>query len=828
MVKKLLKPALAMLFMFLLIMNTCVYADDADDDYELLYHLNIVGEDYAEYQTKNNITENEFLRVLVRFVTEEDVSANDAYEYALSRNIISKTDTREIGSAISYERSLSLVLNVLGYAGLVEFNGQDTDAVMKLASENKLMKGIDLDTGDRLNGRAMLKLLSNAAEAKIIDVGMSHGGFTYKKGNETLLEAYRDIKKITARVTDTTETSLYGEGGMADGRIGIDGSLYYIDYEYSCELIGQTVYAYIQDDTVLYVTPRYNDVDRIEIPADDIVSVESDFSQIHYEVGEREKNMKLAPALVVIYNGKNYAGYTAEDLMPQTGKIVGIDHDRDGKFDIVFVYSYETMVVKSISTLYGRISNKYDTYGATPQLDLSDDSMDIKIYRDDQEVTISSITVDSVLSVAMSKGKDPRIRIYIGTEEKKGTVGALNINNDTLTVTLDGTEYGINAAYADVLKDESSKVEKISLGAAYECFFDVFGNIAFAKSDRLAGYEYVFLLRMWWDKNEETAGAKIMTVDGDWESLNLTEKVLVNEQSKSKEAAFYTLDGANISPQVALIKRDDNGKIRAIKTAEQTNDYLPDKFTKAPEASRYYWSGDNSFNCRHYVRYDTVVFVKPTDSAYMYDTEKYDVTTVGYFRDWARYTYIAYNVDEFGYPGAIEVKDRSSGTTVQIYVNKVVQSINEDGDVITVIEGNYNGIENLRIPEKPGSITASVKKGDIVDVRLSKGRIVELTVNCSALSYTKKYKAPPDDSQVHDGDVKIMGDVVAVDAENGMIKVDCQTEQLPVYIRNDADIEIFDKDEKVFKVGTVDDIYADNHVWITMGSNKVNTIVVFQ
>ena len=825
MIKRIFIPTMTAVFLFLTVMGVCAKAYDPDEDYELLNHLNIVGEDYANYQTKNNISENEFLRVLIRFVTEDDVSANNAYDYAMSRNIISKTDKRELGSAISYERALSLTLNVLGYAGLVEFNGQDTSAVLSLADEHELTKRIDLKVGERLNGKAMITLLANAAEAKVIEVGLKNNNFTYKKSDTTLLEAYREIEKITARVTETSDTSLYGEDGVSEDRIGIDGRIYYIDYDYSDELLGQTVYAYIDEDKALYVTPRYKDIETIEINGEDIVSVADDYSSIKYDNGSKDKTLRLAPAMNVIYNGKNYTGYTADDLMPQTGKIVCTDYDRDGRFDIIFVYSYETIVVKSISTLYSFISNAYDTPGAVKSLDLSDTSIDLRIYSDGQPVTIGAVTVDNVLSVARSKSKNQIVTMYIGKESVKGTARALNNTDDAPSVTVDDTEYGLNRAYSEILADDGSKVEKISIGGSYDFFFDVFGNIAFVKSDRLGGYEYVYFLRQWQDEDEEHIGVKFMTMDDEWEKVRYTDKLTYNGQTSKALNVYDKLGGAYMEPQLVLVKRNEDGDISALKAAVKTDTYQPDRFTKTAEVTKNYEKDDNSFNCRHYLKYDVIVILKPQDAEDKYNEEEYDVTTVSYFRDDRDYTYIAYNVDEFGYPDAVELKDIKSNSTDTFYVNKVTYTLNEDNEAVMTLEGNYNGIEGLRISEKPGSINTEVKKGDITEIKLRNGRIADLTVTGSAESMSKSYLAPPDDYTVHRS--VISGDVIGVDAARKMIKVDCKTEEIPIYIPGEADIEIYDKNEKKFMVGTVDDIYEGNYVKIAMAS-KVSSMVVIQ
>ena len=61
-----------------------------------------------------------------------------------------------------------------------------------------------------------------------------------------------------------------------------------------------------------------------------------------------------------------------------------------------------------------------------------------------------------------------------------------------------------------------------------------------------------------------------------------------------------------------------------------------------------------------------------------------------------------------------------------------------------------------------------------------------------------------------------------------MMLVDGQTEIIPIFIQSKAEIEIFDKNERKWIIGSLTDIYEGNYVRITMGNNQVNSVVVFQ
>lgn len=824
-----LKRILTIASILLLAINVCVFADETDKDYERLLNLGIIDQPYEHFANKKTVSQKEFLEALVRITTDEKIESNNVPEYAKSLGIISTINNIELNSTVSYERALNLSLNAIGYAKIIEISGNDTSAVVKLAGNAKLNSGIVLTVGDNLNGTSFIKLLNNIIEAKVVSVSLGkndNNGYTIS--NQTSLYHYRNIDKIEGKVTGVQDTSLLYESGCGENKIAIDEVIYTVDYAYSQELLGQTVYVYTKEvygrPKAYYVEAKNSEVNRTEIIDKDILSVASDFSNITYDFKDKIKTLKLNPALIVIYNGQNYTGYTVADLKPQNGSIVCIDLDNDNKYDVVYVYSYETMVVKNVSPMHKIITNLYKVPGGIDQLDLSDTSLDVRIYSEGEKVNFSSIMTNNILSVAESKGANKVITIYIGKEKIDGVLSGFDTNDNTVIVK--DTEYKINNAYFDAITAGAS-IDSANVGIYYTYYLDAFGKIALLKRDSKDGYEYAFILSQKWRRKEDTARVRLLNLDGDWEDVYYAEKVKLNDQKRQKSLdVFNSLGGTSMEPQLVLVKRDEDGKLIAIKTATLSSKYDPNNFTKTSEYTRHYWSNDTSFNCRHYLKYDAVVLLVPNDTSKKYDEEEYDMSSTGYFTDWGTYTYTAYNVDEFGYPDALVVKDTGAADTYTMYVNKIITGLNEDDEAVKILIGNFNGLENLRIPEVPGAITATVNSGDIVNFNMRNGKITGLSVTYSP-GTPKTYVVPADSSSIHNKGTEVFGDVVGIDAERNMLLIDCGTETLPICIYKSADIEIYDKDEKKFIVGAVGDIYEGNYARITMGNNQAKTVVIF-
>lgn len=813
------KRIILLVSVLLMLVNVCVSAESVNRDYEMLYNLNIVSETYEVYEAKGYVTQKEFIKSLIGIITEDEIPEESIIEYAQSRNIIAEIDSKEMESAVSYERALSLALNTLGYGKLIGYDGQNIESVRKYANECSLTKGVILNFGDTLNGKAMITLLANTIDANVINAVLSDKNGMFEKSDNNPLEAHREIVEITGRVTHTAYTSLYGEKGVGKNRIGINDVIYDIGYDYSEELLGQNVKAFVREEVVFHVQARNTNVKKVEIEGKDILSIADDFTKIEYEENRKFEDIKLNPALTVIYNGRNYTGYKKEDLIPSNGKIVCVDLDSDNRYDMIYVYSYETMVVKNVSTAYKLIGNIYGE-----GLDFSKDYLDVKIYKNGQEISYAAITVDNVLSVAKSKGDEPVLTIYVSDEKTSGT--AYSFDQSEAILKLADTEYSVNQDYLD--KADGSKIDQISLGNTYTFYLDAFGRIAYVKQDRLEGYEYVLIFKQKWDYAEDLPKARILNTDDEWEDLHFAKKVRYNEQNKcTAEVLFTLLGGKDLEPHVVLIMRDEEGKISAIKEPTTSNEYGAKGFTKTSEFSRYYWTGDSSFNCRHYLDYDTVVLLKPNKDEDKFDEEQYEFATVGYFSDWQLYKYVAYNVDEFGYPELYEVRDTKSTSSVTLYINKMIYSINEYGEAAKLYTGNVAGLEDIQLFEIPGSVKTEVKAGDIANVKLRNGKITELEIVYSA-GGTRNYKIPVDDYKVHDGGTEVWGDVVAVDVERSMLLVDGKSEVIPIFIQSKAEIEIFDKIQRKWIIGTLSDICEGNYVRIEMGNNQVYSVVVSQ
>ncbi|MBR5586414.1 MAG: hypothetical protein IKW02_00465, partial [Clostridia bacterium] len=115
--------------------------------------------------------------------------------------------------------------------------------------------------------------------------------------------------------------------------------------------------------------------------------------------------------LKVIYNNKvvdtTATPLTIDDFMPESGKIMVVDENTDGSIDLVWIESYETYVVgtKSFNTTPKKITDKFrtDSDGHALVLELDDSGDNVSVRQNGEEIEVTSITQNMILTVAQSK-----------------------------------------------------------------------------------------------------------------------------------------------------------------------------------------------------------------------------------------------------------------------------------------------------------------------------------------------------------------------------------------------------------------------------------------
>ena len=108
------------------------------------------------------------------------------------------------------------------------------------------------------------------------------------------------------------------------------------------------------------------------------------------------------------------------NLIPDNGYIEALDNNRDGIYDIIFVYEYKNVVVEAVDSYNEIITDKL----SGDKVNLDSYSHKVRyINRDSEEkISFEDITQGDVLSIAEGKGTNKAITVYISRTPIVGTI----------------------------------------------------------------------------------------------------------------------------------------------------------------------------------------------------------------------------------------------------------------------------------------------------------------------------------------------------------------------------------------------------------------------
>lgn len=814
------------LTVFMLLMASTAFAADgtADTKLDMLNSLGITDIE-ADKLSTTNITEEKFLEYVCNLVSENN--REDYADFAKTDGIIERNEKISAKGKIKKDKAYTWVENALGYGFEIK-NGKNVEAI---ASEIGLKTGLS----EKLSAEEAIALLYSALDVKIPEIQISGDTMTIstKDSSDALLK-YKKIKSFETVVTATENTSLLQSEGVDENKIELDNIKYESEYKYSEILLGRKVTAYVYspqngDERLVYIKDKSTEGDKLTIKAEDISDVSQDMLELSYEVSDRKKTAKLAPALRVVYNGRLYPDYQSLDLMPKVGELTLSDTDGDGKFDIVFVTSYETVLVSAISG--SKIYNKFNNVSDMQIINLESDNTDkYTILSDGTEISLSDIKKNMVLSVAKSKDSTPIFKILVSDNHK--SLKATNISNENKVVVFadDENEYLISQHYYDLLDTAQLGAKELSVSREQTVYFDAFGNVFYVTYDLIDGYSYVYALKIYYDDEYEKSGIKFLNIEDEWQKLSCRDKTKVNGSRIESNEVYAALGGENFEPQLLTIKVK-NGEIDEIKTAFETEKYNPNKFTCTAEAERYYSPRNKSFYCMHYIDADTKVFVIPT--SHTYNEDDYYVDTVSFFVQGGNFKYKVYDVDEFNVAKAIVVRNTkiTNFTYIPLCVSNMSTSLDADDEPVKNIVGNYNGTYNIPLPvdKRYEQNVGNYKLGDVILIKLENGKIVN-TVLKYTLSDGKKKQNPTQNDKnaliVSTPDY-VQGIITAVDSDRRLIKIDCGGD-LVIYVDRKVKMQSYTKGEKSFEPASINDICIGDYVLVAVNNYRTDYIILYK
>jgi len=645
----------------------------------------------------------------------------------------------------------------------------------RLIATLNLLDGIKSSENAVLNRDNAIRLLYNLSEAAPMSLDLNSSDIGYKIDEETtILELNRDIYRVEGIVQANEYTGLFDdEERVSDGYVTIGEHTYLSGASEAEDFLGMYVKAFVipsgvDDYMITYITCENSKNKSLVLDPENIEKINANFSAITYEQDTRTRTAKLENVLAVIYNGVSYGEYIAEDLIPGIGKVTLIDNDNNGKYDVVSIDDYTTMVVQAVNADTGTVANKYSYVGCLDKIVL-DKANNTKYYiydADGNEISVSDIKTNDVISIKQDRSeKIDYIRVYVaGKNTVSGTLVGKDMEENELIV--DGKTYKMSADYLSFIAPDG---KAISIGTTYNFYLDYFGNIAY--SSVMFDNNYCMFYKAY-DMEDETYTVMFMDINEKWEKLPMARKVKVDGISMKPEVAYSELSG--LSPQVVKIKTNNENEVVSVDIAEVTETYDEDKFTVLGELNLYtrYQGQMRSFDCIYHIEQGSKVFIIPEDKT---DIEGYRVSELlSYVAQDRQYPVSIYDRTKFNTASIYSIKEgawSSSATNDTTQARIIVTSVSEilvDEEVKHKIEGAIGEFTKTSFFVENKDVIKGVEPGDVVAVSFSsKGYIKNLYKVCSLKSLVNQDMS----NYYHVG--TISGTIVDYDSEKNILIVDC-------------------------------------------------------
>lgn len=529
--------------------------------------------------------------------------AADQIQTALEANIISGMGdgTFVPDGEVTYAQVCVMLVNAMNYQDDAEYYGGYPNGYIKVAgmSDLEITKNAPGAADVASDRGVVIKMVYNALLGQYKEInGYENGAPTYK-ANGTLAKAKFDVIDKKGVLTATSKTSV-SSTDVQDGQIEIvsddddEAKLFDCDLTGLEDYLAQKITYYYKENSgltpkVLAVTYDASKTTTFKADADDIQTVEGfDTAGGKFKIEGVSKKKDCAGASIV-YNGKIISnsqlaelGESINDLLlPEKGSIRLVDSDKDDVFDVVFVDSYETMVVSSATDerIVGKVADN-DNFGDTKNLTIKlDDSEDrtINVTKAGNEIRLRNLKKNDVATIRRSLD-DTVVDVVVTGESFTGSASGISKKVDKSYATINGTKYDVaNVAVGDLVSGTQSTF-----------YTDMFGRIAYIESTAggllQSGEKYGWIMNGYDAEDGSGYILEIMTQDGKSAEYKLGSSVdywaptaTAATTLSSKEEAKSTISALMTSNSFIVAKNSKNvvvGPVRLIKYKVNSSDNI--------------------------------------------------------------------------------------------------------------------------------------------------------------------------------------------------------------------------------------------------------------
>lgn len=723
-----------------------------NDKAGLLSALEIVPQDFSE-SSISEVTRGQFAQSIVNLWGQKELAQGysdspspyfDIYSTSSMSNSVkllydSKILTPDSSGlfrpddAIKLSEALKMSLDVVGYKEIARMNGGYPEGYMNTAMTNELLKNMSVIEKDTcLTQKDAINLLYNLLELSPMYTA-SREDIEYSKS--TVAAEFLNIYSEQGIVDKNLYTSIYDTTNVMENEISVDGELYNISEEYdTAELLGSNVVYYYRDNDdereIVYLEKRRTK--SLTISSEDAVSFK-DYTLTYVDEKDKEQKEKLEKSISVIYNGKYASSFPDEYFTPETGEIVLIDNNSDGKYEIAKITEYINYVVSGVDAN----NNIIYTRTNTKKFNLEDGNIYIVQDIGGALVGVDSINANMIISCAESEDGELN-RLIVCNKQAQGKI--TSVNDDSIVI--GSEEYNISKQYTG---------SELRVGNEGTYMLDIFGEVAYSFLGVTDNeFRYGYIIRGYLDEALESCQVKILSDDNSVSDLLLANKVYINGERYTPG----TIKNSEIMgemnkciPQLIRYRTDSNGEINQIYTSDAQDHGM----NMISSGSYLYKSSSLTFSFRTFMNGNTKLFFVDADPESSYNSSRFSVGSYDALNDGTYYTIKAYSSDSnAAYAEVVVVYLNYNASALVGQWNNLVlvkdfktQWDESENDTVNILEGysvnteisrkiaTKSVMENITIYNRNTSQTENVEMeietGDVVRYNISfNGEITKL------------------------------------------------------------------------------------------------------
>ncbi len=735
--------------------------DIADTPYaeaaELLGALGIMVGDAGTgaFRPNDRIIRSEMAKVAVYAVGLEDVAqsstaqtrfpdvpashwATGAINVADQQGMVRGDDvgTFRPDDPVLLQEAVAIMVRAMGYEPAANDKGGYPAGYMQIASSNQLLRGLSGTSTQPATRGDIAQLVFNAMTVNLMEQTGFGSNAQYQVVDKTLLYDRLNVEKAYGQITGTYETSLTGGATTDRDRIMIEDKQYLEGDTLASQLLGYNVLYYARIDkttderTLIVVREQENKNKTVRVNSEDIVSVtggdgeNKSFVYWPSQNASSNKTITIASDAVYIYNGKYKTGVTNEALKPTAGNVTLLDSDTNGIYETVFVNHFTNLVVDTVSTVTGRVTDKY--LNGSLVFNEEDETTLFTLIKDGQEISINDLKEWNIISYTISDDRT-LIKGYVSDAVLSGIV--TEINEDRYRI---GSSEELHSKAANYPNE-------IALRDRGNFYLDIEGKIAAVDPNATidntqgAGKNYAYLAGAAMNSGfNTTAQFKLFTMKGETVVLNSTSRMRLNDSYSEEPSAVVdtlTATSGGAIGQIIVYEVNSNNDVSAIETAvDMTGTGAPNVGEFTMNISRedmVYKSASGKLGSVG-IADTTIIFDIPQDAGN--DTEKFSIRNKGTLSNEATYDAVIYDLQE-NYVANVVVITSSIGVTAPespiLVVDYISATQNEDFENTDRVYGWQGGKEiNLLAADK-----TVLRKGSGGSEALEQGDIIQYRTN---------------------------------------------------------------------------------------------------